>query len=77
MPKSFQLPLAPHTLWQAILDEIGSCDRQLGRFGGVLEVLLKHIALEGLSRAEQDALDSLRAQLTTARHVKQHAEARA
>ncbi|MEJ1976901.1 MAG: hypothetical protein WDN49_13120 [Acetobacteraceae bacterium] len=32
---------------QAILDEVGSYGRQLGRIGDALEVLLKHIKREG------------------------------
>ena len=56
---------------QAILDEVGSYGRQLGRIGDALEVLLKHVKLEDLSRAEQDALDILQGQLAAVRGVKQ------
>jgi hypothetical protein len=55
---------------QAILDEVGSYGRQLGRIGDALEVLLDHVKLEGLSRREQDALDVLRGQLAQVRQVK-------
>ncbi|MGE5148163.1 MAG: hypothetical protein ACM3N5_15530 [Candidatus Eiseniibacteriota bacterium] len=60
---------------QAVLDEVGSYGRQLGRIGDALEVLLKHIELKGLTRAEQDALDILKGQLADVRHVKQRVEA--
>ena len=56
---------------QAILDEVGSYGRQLGRIGDALEVLLKHVNLGALSRAEQDSLDILKGQLAAARNVKQ------
>ena len=61
---------APQTE-QAILDQVGSYGRQLGRIGDALEVLLNHVKLEGLSQAEQDALDLLRGQLAAVRQVKQ------
>jgi hypothetical protein len=56
---------------QAILDEVGSYGRQLGRIGDALEVLLKHVKLEDLSQAEQDSLDILQGQLAAVRGVKQ------
>ena len=56
---------------QAILDEVGSYGRQLGRIGDALEVLLKHVKLDGLSPQETDALDILRGQLAEVRKVKQ------
>jgi hypothetical protein len=55
---------------QTILDEVGSYGRQLGRIGDVLEVLLNHADLTGLSKAEQDAIDILRGQLAEVRQVK-------
>ena len=58
---------------QAILNQVGSYGRQLGRIGDALEVLLKHVKLEGLSAAEQDALDVLQGQLAAVRQVKQRA----
>lgn len=101
MSKTFQLSLAPQSLWQAInpwtfyqqgaqfglvnidlgqtphpeteqaiLDEVGSYGRQLGRIGDALEVLLDHVKLDGLSKAEQDALAVLRGQLAAVRQVK-------
>ena len=56
---------------QSILDEVGSYGRQLGRIGDVLEILMNHIDLKGLSKAEQDSLDVLRGQLAAVRKVKQ------
>jgi hypothetical protein len=56
---------------QAILDEVGSYGRQLGRIGDALEVLLKHVKLEGLNQSERDALDVLQGQLAAVRQVKQ------
>ncbi|HVH76651.1 MAG TPA: hypothetical protein VM755_17170 [Stellaceae bacterium] len=58
---------------QAILDEVGSYGRQLGRIGDALEVLLDHLKLDGLSPAEKDALAVLRGQLAAVRQVKEHA----
>lgn len=100
--KSFNLPLAPEQLWQAInpwrfyqqgsqigfvnidlgstpapeteqaiLDEVGSYGRQIGRIGDALEVLLKHVPLENLSQDEQDALSVLKGQLAEIRRVKE------
>jgi hypothetical protein len=56
---------------QAILDEVGSYGRQLGRIGDALEVLLKLAKRDGLSQAENDALNILQCQLTEVRQVKQ------
>lgn len=58
---------------QAILDQVGSYGRQLGRIGDALEVLLNHVKLGALSGPEQDALDVLRGQLASVRQVKQQA----
>jgi hypothetical protein len=58
---------------QAVLDEVGSYGRQLGRIGDALEVLLDHVKLDGLSQAEKDALTALRAQLVGVRQTKQRA----
>jgi hypothetical protein len=62
---------------QAVLDEVGSYGRQLGRIGDALEVLLDHIKLDGLSADEKIALDVLRGQLAAVRQVKQRAGASA
>jgi hypothetical protein len=61
---------APETE-RAILDEVGSYGRQLGRIGDALGVLLAHVKLDGLSPDEKDTLDILRGQLAEVRQVKQ------
>ena len=69
---NIDLGQTPHPeVEQSILDEVGSYGRQLGRIGDALEVLLKHVKLEGLSQTEEDALDVLRGQLASVRQVKQ------
>jgi hypothetical protein len=69
---NIDLGQTPHPeIEQAILDEVGSYGRQLGRIGDALEVLLHHLKLEGLSQPEQDALTVLRGQLAAIRQVKQ------
>ncbi len=55
---------------QEVLDEVGSYGRQLGRIGDALEVLLRHVPLEGLSAPEQDAITILRGQLAEVRQIK-------
>ena len=55
---------------KAILDDVGSYGRQLGRIGDALEVLLNHVKLEGLSAAEKDAIAVLHGQLAAVRQVK-------
>ena len=56
---------------QAILDDVGSYGRQLGRIGDALEVVLNHVKLDGLSQTEKDALSLLRGQLAAVRRVKE------
>jgi len=71
---NIDLGQTPHPeIEQSILDDVGSYGRQLGRIGDALEVLLKHVKLEGLSQSEQDALDLLKGQLAAVRKVKQQA----
>ncbi len=60
---------------QAVLDEVGSYGRQLGRIGDALEVLMNHVKLDDLSPAESDALNILRGQLAEIRKVKQRTRA--
>ena len=70
---NINLGQTPHPeVEQAILNDVGSYGRQLGRIGDVLEVLLNHVKLDGLSQAEKDALSILRGQLAAVRQVKQH-----
>jgi hypothetical protein len=69
---NIDLGQTPHPeVEQAILDDVGSYGRQLGRIGDALEVLLNHIKLDDLSQAESDALTILRGQLAAVRQVKQ------
>lgn len=68
---NIDLGQTPHPeVEQAVLDEVGSYGRQLGRIGDALEVILNHVKLEGLSQAEQDALTVLHGQLAAIRQVK-------
>jgi len=62
---------------RAILDQVGSYGRQLGRIGDALEVLLRHINQDELSDAEQDTLDILKGQLAEIRKIKQQKRAEA
>jgi hypothetical protein len=48
---------------QAMLKDVGSYGRQLGRIGDVLLVLLKHVRLEDLTPTEHAAISALRDQL--------------
>src|SRR5271169_4554705 len=50
-------------LERRILDEVGSYGRQLGRIGDALGVILNHLDLGALTKAESDALALLKAQL--------------
>ncbi|MFG1420658.1 hypothetical protein [Roseixanthobacter liquoris] len=71
---NIDLGLTPHPeVEQAILDEVGSYGRQLGRIGDVLEILLKHVPLDNLSDSEQDAIRVLEGQLAAVRQVKRSA----
>ncbi|MGL4287691.1 MAG: hypothetical protein ACRCVA_15195 [Phreatobacter sp.] len=68
---NINLGQTPHPeVEQAVLDEVGSYGRQLGRIGDALEVLLDHLKLDGLDQTEQDALSILRGQLAAVRGVK-------
>ena len=68
---NIELGQTPHPETErAILEEVGSYGRQLGRIGDALEVLLHHVKLGDLSQAEEDALDLLRGQLAAIRQVK-------
>lgn len=55
---------------QDVLDEVGTYGRQLGRIGDALEVILKHVTLEGLSEEDKDALKILDGQLAAIRKIK-------
>ena len=62
---------------RAILDKVASYGRQLGRIGDALEILLKHVRLDGLTQAEKDALAILQGQLAAVRQVKEESQASA
>ncbi len=55
---------------RAILDNVGSYGRQIGRIGDALEVIVNHVKLGDLSPAERDAIEILRGQLAQVREVK-------
>ena len=55
---------------RTILDEVGSYGKQLGHIGDALEVLLRHVKLQGLSRAEEGAIDILKGELAQVRAIK-------
>jgi len=63
-------------LEHAILDDVGSYGRQLGRIGDALEVVLHHVRFHDLSAAEDDAVNALRFQLAAIREIKRQAGAR-
>ena len=68
---NIELGQTPHPeVEQAILDEVGSYGRQLGRIGDALEVLLKIVELKKLSKTEKDALAVFEGQLAQVRQVK-------
>ena len=56
---------------QTILDEVGSYGRQIGRIGDALEVILKHVKLDGLSNDEKDAVKVLKGQLAQVRQIRE------
>ena len=61
----------PHPeIEQAILDEVGSYGRQLGRIGDVVDILVKRLDRTGLDKTDLDALDVLEGQLAAIRQVK-------
>lgn len=55
---------------EAILDDVGSYGRQLGRIGDALEVVVNHLKIKNPTDEELDALEALRIQLAEIRKVK-------
>lgn len=55
---------------QAILDEVGTYGRQIGRMGDVLEILLQRLDRRKLSDAEKDAIKIFEGQLAQVRAIK-------
>jgi hypothetical protein len=69
---NIELGQTPHPeMEQAILDDVGSYGRQLGRIGDALEVLFNHVKLADLSQAEKDSVAVLQGQLAAVRQVKE------
>lgn len=55
---------------RAILDEVGSYGRQIGRIGDALEVLIAHLDTSKLGERERDALAILQGDLAAVRRIK-------
>jgi hypothetical protein len=55
---------------RAILDEVGSYGRQIGRIGDALEVLIAHCDVSALSPQERDTLAILAGDLAQIRGIK-------
>jgi len=61
----------PHPeIEEAVLEDVGSYGRQLGRIGDALEVLVRRFDRTGLSKQEEGALTILLGQLAEVRKVK-------
>lgn len=60
---------------RAILDEVGSYGRQLGRIGDALEVLIARLDPATLSREEHDTLAILEGDLAKIRRIKARMQA--
>ena len=58
-------------LEQTVLDEVGSYGRQIGQISDALDVLLRHVPLENLSKHERDALTDFRLQLEQVNRLKE------
>lgn len=58
---------------RAVLNDVGSYGRQIGRIGDALEVLIRHFDSKALDAAERDALTILMGQLAEIRKVKARA----
>ncbi len=57
-------------LERAVLDEVGSYGKQIGRIGDALEVLIRHFDAKDLSPEERDAIAILMGQLAEVRKIK-------
>jgi hypothetical protein len=55
---------------QAILDEVGSYGRQIGRMGDALEVLLNHLKRSKLTDTEKEVIAVFEGQLAQVRSIK-------
>jgi hypothetical protein len=73
---NINLGQTPHPeIEQKVLEEVGSYGRQLGRIGDALEVLIDHVDLKRLDKAEADAIAILKGQLAEVRKVKRRERA--
>jgi hypothetical protein len=55
---------------EAILDQVGSYGKQLGRISDVIDILLRHVRLENLTVQERDAIAVFGGQIASVRQVK-------
>jgi hypothetical protein len=55
---------------QTVLNEVGSYGRQLGHIGEALEVLLKHVHLQGLSDSEKKVIEVFQGELARVQQIK-------
>ena len=60
----------------AVLEEVGSYGKQLGRIGDVLELLMARVPRDDLSPEERDAIDILQGQLANIRKIKRRESTR-
>jgi hypothetical protein len=68
---NIELGQTPHPeTEQAILDEVGSYGRQLGRIGDALEILIKYADLSRMDADEKAAIKVLEGQLAQVRQIK-------
>jgi hypothetical protein len=61
----------------AVLEEVGSYGKQLGRIGDVLELLIARVPRDGLSDVELETIKIFEGQLAEIRKVKRREAARA
>jgi hypothetical protein len=61
----------------AVLEEVGSYGKQLGRIGDVLELLMAQMPKDGLSPQQRDTIAILQGQLASIRKIKQRESAKA
>lgn len=55
---------------EEILESVGSYGRQLGQLGDVVDILLRHVALSDLDKAEQRAITKFKGQLAAIEEIK-------
>ena len=73
---NIELGQTPHPeIEQAILEEVGSYGRQLGRIGDAIEVLIKYADLSRMNEEEKAAIKILEGQLAQVKQVKRRERA--